>query len=82
LAPADVVRWQVRTGRRLRWSPPWDDGGGVLVFDGASGDYWVLSPAANGLLRGAAAGHDVPDDAASLDLLAEMQRSGLITDVN
>ncbi|MDE2398649.1 MAG: hypothetical protein KGL43_03090 [Burkholderiales bacterium] len=36
--------WSIRTGRMVSFGPEWTDSDGHLVFDEASGDYWVLSP--------------------------------------
>lgn len=84
------MRWAVRPGRRLHWAPPWTEGDTALVFDAASGDYWVLSSAASELLRAVASGMSASDappvqspespesprqDAA---LMAELGRHGLV----
>jgi hypothetical protein len=70
----------------LLWAPAWDDSDAALVFDATSGDFWVLSLPAAGLLRSLADG--APCDAAGgpaseststdVELLAELQQHGLI----
>lgn len=80
--PHSLTGWRLRPGRRLRRSPPWEgDSDTVIVFDAASGDYWVLGPAAEDQLRSIesaqsdGAGSKVAGDA---EMLAELQRCGLI----
>lgn len=78
---AERGQWTLRPGRVLHWAPAWDDGDAELVFDSASGDYWVLSNAAADLLRRISAaygpGDPLPVDEAE-ELLTELQRSGLV----
>ena len=38
-------------GRRLIWAPAWSCSDAQVLFDGASGDYWLLSPLATALLH-------------------------------
>ncbi len=40
----------MRAGRVVRRGPAWYCSDNVLVFDAASGDFWVLTPQANALL--------------------------------
>lgn len=52
-------------GRRLCWAPAWSCSDGHVVFDAASGDYWVLSPLAARIVRSLDEGTPVapqPDD--------------------
>lgn len=83
---ARLSGWAIRPGRHLLWAPAWDDSDAALVFDATSGDYWVLSLPAAGLLR-ALAGSDRLDEvqtvvaeptAGDVELLAELQQHGLI----
>lgn len=78
--------WVVRPGRQLLWAPSWDDSDAALVFDATSGDFWVLSLPAAGLLRSMTDG-DTCDTARlsgtestsnDVELLAELQQHGLI----
>lgn len=75
-------RWQVTPGRRLRWGPVWSETDGALVFDAASGDYWVLSQEARRLLLDIDGAKPdcapVQDVAAPVGLMAELERCGLI----
>lgn len=76
--------WFIRAGRRLHWAPSWDDSDAALVFDAASGDYWVLSVAAAEMLRQVSAGEVQARSKSALrwneaeELLTELQRSGLV----
>lgn len=38
-------------GRALRWAPSWDCADSAVLFDAASGDYWVLAPEARELIQ-------------------------------
>lgn len=40
----------VHEGRSLSFSPDWDGDGVSILFDGNSGDYWVLSPLTRALV--------------------------------
>lgn len=61
----------VAPGRRLRIAPAWDDDV-RLCFDGASGDYWVLSTDAASTLERVMAGEGAaPEDSATLASLIE-----------
>lgn len=42
---------RVAPGRRLRWSPAWSDAEASVLFDSASGDFWVLGHPSRELLR-------------------------------
>ena len=33
----------ITPGRALRWAPRWDDSEDTVLFDAASGDYWLLT---------------------------------------
>ena len=76
-------RWRVTPGRLLRWGPVWTETDGTLVFDAASGDYWVLSHEARSLLLDVdGTGQvrtSVQDDAWPVGLMAELERCGLVT---
>lgn len=50
-AGADAVDLSLTPGRRLRWSPTWDCSEEAVLFDAASGDYWLLAPAAQAFVR-------------------------------
>ena len=41
----------VLQGRALVFSPQWHDEGASVLFDGNSGDYWLLSPLACEIVR-------------------------------
>lgn len=45
------VHLDLRPGRRLRWSPPWDCSDETVLFDAASGDYWLLALPARALVQ-------------------------------
>ncbi len=45
----------IAPGRRLRWSPAWPGEEASVLFDAASGDFWVLTPATRSLLERVAA---------------------------
>lgn len=45
------VRLELTPGRRLRWSPPWDCSDETVLFDAASGDYWLLALPARALVQ-------------------------------
>ena len=45
------IGWSTHPGRLLSFGPAWADSGGHLVFDEASGDYWVLNPLALRIVR-------------------------------
>ncbi len=79
------IGWRVRHGRELHRGPRWDEDEAILVFDRASGDYWVLSAEADRLLRSVdsrdPSSPAVQDTTACGDLLAELERCGLICPV-
>ena len=83
--PHGTAGWRLRPGRRIRRSPPWNsDGDSVIVFDAASGDYWVLGPGADSQLRAVeSAGSDGhrSEVAGDIEMLAELQDCGLISPV-
>ena len=70
----------------MRWGPRWDPSEGVLVFDGASGDFWVLSAGADLVLRAIDGAGDlasvdvagVEDGTSIADLVAGLRGCGLI----
>ncbi len=79
--PMSAAGWRPRPGRQLCRGPAWDSDT-VIVFDAASGDYWVLGHDADVMLRtvesavsGAAAPLEVAVDG---EMLSELQRCGLI----
>lgn len=81
--PDSSSAWRLRPGRQLRRSPPWDSDC-AIVFDAASGDYWVLATAAEAQLRAIESAQ--PDGtrsevAGDAEMLAELQRCGLIVPV-
>lgn len=50
------LAYSIRPGRDLRYSPRWPCSDSVVVFDAASGDYWVVTPIADAALRQLSAG--------------------------
>lgn len=70
----------------MLWAPAWDDSDAALVFDATSGDFWVLSLPAAGLLRSlvdgapchTAGGPASESTSTDVELLAELQQHGLI----
>lgn len=46
-------------GRRLCWAPAWPCSDAQVLFDAASGDYWLLSPLASRILHALQAGTQV-----------------------
>jgi hypothetical protein len=52
---------RLREGRILRFGPSWPDDDARLVFDAASGDYWVLDPAAMAIVEALAQGGPCDD---------------------
>lgn len=79
---------RIRPGRRLRLAPPWPCAELALLFDAASGDYWVLTPEGSTVVH--ALSLKGPCSMSSLlqrlplaqadaqELLQELQRSGII----
>lgn len=49
-APTPASFVIVDKGRSLSFSPAWDEDGVSVLFDGNSGDYWVLSPLTRALV--------------------------------
>lgn len=41
---------RIAAGRRLRWSPHWSTEEASVLFDSASGDFWVLAPPSREML--------------------------------
>lgn len=83
LSVTERANWRLRPGRRLRRSPRWSEADAIVVFDCASGDYWILGPDADALLFAievTASEADLRQDVAGqAELLADLQRCGLIS---
>jgi len=43
--------FQIAPGRRMRWSPIWSVEEASVLFDSASGDFWVVDAPSRDLLR-------------------------------
>lgn len=68
-------------GRRLIWAPAWPCSDAQVLFDGASGDYWLLSPLATEILRSLEHGTPAPtasDDEDRRDTLERLRQVGLL----
>ncbi|MFN4115749.1 MAG: hypothetical protein ACK4F7_04515 [Inhella sp.] len=66
-------------GRRLCWAPAWPCSDAQVLFDAASGDYWLLSPLASRIVRAlqdgerpTAHGDDEEDWSATLQRLVQV----------
>lgn len=68
--------FRVRPGRRLKWSPAWEEEDGVVVFCATSGDYWVLSTQAAALVRRVIAGE--PTARVAVFALEDLAEAGLL----
>lgn len=72
------MRYRLHPGRRLLHGPNWAEAAQRVVFDACSGDYWVLTEAADKLLRSAIDGS--PDGTADdRALLEELVQAGLLS---
>ena len=91
--PARATGWPasaivaIAPGRRLRWSPEWDCSDDTVLFDAASGDFWVLSADARALVQqlereGPLPRHAWPTDGPAGDMiehvLASLVRGGVL----
>lgn len=82
---------RIAPGRQLRWSPAWPGEDASVLFDAASGDFWVLSAATRSLLERVAAEPGLHAEAlcaatgmpplAGDETLASLRAAGLVAPV-
>ena len=84
--------FSLKPGRRLCWGGDWPCSEAAVLFDGNSGDYWVLSPTAGAAIRllgesgpltvedieAALSGLDSNDAEPIRSLIGNLQRFGLL----
>jgi hypothetical protein len=69
-------------GRRLCWAPAWSCSDAQVLFDAASGDYWLLSPLASRILHALESGAPIvpesDEDEDWSETLERLRQVGLI----
>jgi hypothetical protein len=73
--------YRLRPGRDLRFAPEWAGSKAQVVFDAASGDYWVVTRLAASVLRGLAAGPRPLESLMALDGAERLRSTAYLREV-